>query len=158
MLNFHDIIIKRPISGAGLHAIILDKSPSSDQHLIRDIGSLGERSQQSGTDAQTETVNEAARLGELSQDPLPLAKSQLSDAYVAGMPQSVTNDSKLDFIEGGKTADGHAPIDEQYEDPSGQIAQISISHDGEYATAVCLAAQEPMDGDVGGEAAARNYL
>ncbi|KAI7208649.1 hypothetical protein KC333_g9064 [Hortaea werneckii] len=43
----------------------------------------------------------------------------------------------------------------QNDDLSGQIAKISISHDGEYATAVCLAAEEPMDGDVGGEAAAR---
>lgn len=40
-------------------------------------------------------------------------------------------------------------------DPSGQIAQISISHDGDYATAVCLAAQEPLAGDVGGELQAR---
>lgn len=43
----------------------------------------------------------------------------------------------------------------QNDDPLGQIAKISISHDGEYVTAVCLAAEEPMDGDVGGEAAAR---
>ena len=31
------------------------------------------------------------------------------------------------------------------DDVAGQIARLSISHDGEYATAVCLAAQEPMD-------------
>ncbi|KAI7209937.1 hypothetical protein KC343_g2176 [Hortaea werneckii] len=43
----------------------------------------------------------------------------------------------------------------QTDDLSGQIAKISISHDGEYATAVCLAAEEPMEGDVGGEAVAR---
>ncbi|KAI7554283.1 hypothetical protein KC331_g650 [Hortaea werneckii] len=43
----------------------------------------------------------------------------------------------------------------QHDNPSGQIAKISISHDGEYATAVCLAAEEPMDGDAGGEAAAQ---
>lgn len=41
---------------------------------------------------------------------------------------------------------------------SGQIAKISISHDGDYATAVCLAAEEPMEGDVGGEAGAREPL
>lgn len=28
------------------------------------------------------------------------------------------------------------------EEPAGQVVQISISHDGEYATAVCLAADE----------------
>ena len=50
------------------------------------------------------------------------------------------------------------PLDEDdvFRNLSGQIAQISISHDGAYATAVCLAAQEPLDGDVGGELAARN--
>jgi hypothetical protein len=46
--------------------------------------------------------------------------------------------------------------DEVLQNLSGQIAQISISHDRGYATAVCLAAQEPMNGDVGGELAARN--
>lgn len=33
--------------------------------------------------------------------------------------------------------------DEEQEEPAGQVVQISISHDGEYATAVCLAAKEP---------------
>ncbi|EME38368.1 hypothetical protein DOTSEDRAFT_57481 [Dothistroma septosporum NZE10] len=42
-----------------------------------------------------------------------------------------------------------------FDDLTGQIAKVSISHDGDYATAVCLAASEPMSGDVGGEAAAR---
>lgn len=38
---------------------------------------------------------------------------------------------------------------------SGQKVKINISHDGEYATAVCLAPEIPAEGDVGGEAAAR---
>ncbi|KAK3115633.1 hypothetical protein LTR53_004840 [Teratosphaeriaceae sp. CCFEE 6253] len=50
-------------------------------------------------------------------------------------------------------ASTHAPVSDN--DPSGQVAKISISHDGEYVTAVCLAAEEPRTGDVGGEAAAR---
>ncbi|KAF2721483.1 hypothetical protein K431DRAFT_268606 [Polychaeton citri CBS 116435] len=37
----------------------------------------------------------------------------------------------------------------------GQVVRISISHDSEYATAVCIAPLEPAPGDVGGEAAAR---
>ena len=37
----------------------------------------------------------------------------------------------------------------------GQIAKLSISHDGEYAVAMCIAGEEPMAGDVGGEALAR---
>lgn len=40
----------------------------------------------------------------------------------------------------------------------GQTVKVSISHDGDYATAVCLAAEEPAQGDVGGEAAARGML
>ncbi|KAI5366359.1 Putative holo-[acyl carrier protein] synthase [Septoria linicola] len=47
---------------------------------------------------------------------------------------------------------------EDQNDPSGQIAIISISHDKDYATAVCVAAEEPVPGDVGGEAAARLYF
>lgn len=43
-------------------------------------------------------------------------------------------------------------------DRSGQIVKVSISHDGDYATAVCLAAEEPAEGDVGGEAAARGMF
>ena len=42
-----------------------------------------------------------------------------------------------------------------FDDLTGQVAKVSISHDGDYATAVCLAANEPIPGDVGGEAAAR---
>jgi holo-[acyl-carrier protein] synthase len=38
---------------------------------------------------------------------------------------------------------------------NGQIVHISISHDGDYATAVCIAPEEAMPGDVGGEAEAR---
>lgn len=36
------------------------------------------------------------------------------------------------------------PLDneKEEEEPAGQVVQISISHDGEYATAVCLAAKE----------------
>lgn len=50
--------------------------------------------------------------------------------------------------------DLHAPLASKENEP-GQIVKISISHDGEYATAVCMAAVEPSPGDVGGEAAAR---
>jgi len=35
-----------------------------------------------------------------------------------------------------------ALVEEVDEDIPGQIVKISISHDGEYATAVCLAAEE----------------
>ncbi|OCL05498.1 hypothetical protein AOQ84DRAFT_441436 [Glonium stellatum] len=37
----------------------------------------------------------------------------------------------------------------------GQTVRVSISHDGDYAYAVCIAPTMPEPGDVGGEAAAR---
>lgn len=40
----------------------------------------------------------------------------------------------------GRIADEGAEVGQ--EEPAGQVVQISISHDGEYATAVCLAADE----------------
>jgi len=43
------------------------------------------------------------------------------------------------------------------EDCNGQVARVSISHDGDYACAVVLATEEPALDDVGGEAAARGY-
>ncbi|KAF2864496.1 4'-phosphopantetheinyl transferase [Piedraia hortae CBS 480.64] len=45
----------------------------------------------------------------------------------------------------------------QNDDLPGQVLKISISHDGDYATAVCLAPLDPLPGDVGGEAEARGY-
>jgi len=52
--------------------------------------------------------------------------------------------------------DGSAAETQDYDpDPDGQVAKVNISHDGDYATAVCLAVDLPRDGDVGGEAAAR---
>lgn len=44
------------------------------------------------------------------------------------------------------------------DDPSGQVAKLSISHDADYATAVCMAAEDSIPGDVGGEATARLYF
>lgn len=38
----------------------------------------------------------------------------------------------------------------------GQIVKLSISHDGEYAFAVCIAPEMPRLSDAGGKAAARN--
>ena len=42
-----------------------------------------------------------------------------------------------------------------FDELDGQIVRLSISHDGDYAYAVCMAPTMPEPGDVGGEAAAR---
>lgn len=41
-------------------------------------------------------------------------------------------------------------------DTDGQVVKLSISHDGDYAVATAIAAIEPVEGDVGGEASARD--
>jgi holo-[acyl-carrier protein] synthase len=47
----------------------------------------------------------------------------------------------------------------EMEQEPGQVVRVSISHDGDYATAVCIAASdEGREGDVGGEAAAREPI
>ena len=51
---------------------------------------------------------------------------------------------------------GDEMAEEVSDDISGQIAKVSISHDGEYATAVSMVAEGPIPGDVGGETAARS--
>ncbi|TKA82916.1 hypothetical protein B0A55_01303 [Friedmanniomyces simplex] len=74
-------------------------------------------------------------------------------------PEKVTSDDAKER-EGhddasGQQRDGLAIAYEvQDDDPDGQVAKVNISHDGEYVTAVCLAADQPREGDVGGEAAA----
>lgn len=47
--------------------------------------------------------------------------------------------------------------EESDHDPAGQMVALSISHEGEYATATCIAPLGEVPGDVGGEAAARMY-
>ena len=82
------------------------------------------------------------------------------DNSVGGGDVVPETDSRGDAIYGSIediNTDSHSvpAFQEGENDLSGQIAKISISHDGEYATAVCMAAEEPMDGDVGGETTAR---
>jgi holo-[acyl-carrier protein] synthase len=66
-----------------------------------------------------------------------------------------------DFLSNKEATASEAPPEEgqsrDKRDFDGQMVQISISHDGAYATAMCIAPEEPMPGDVGGEAAARGF-
>lgn len=64
----------------------------------------------------------------------------------------------LDLASAGN-ADIDTAADEESDenDPPGQMAAISISHDRDYATAVCIAPFGSLPGDVGGESAARMY-
>lgn len=70
----------------------------------------------------------------------------------SGSPKDSSSDGCTNSAEPDATS---KPLEQVYGELEGQIARISISHDGDYATAVCMTVDEPMAGDVGGEAAAR---
>ncbi|KAK0352530.1 hypothetical protein LTS02_014195 [Friedmanniomyces endolithicus] len=75
---------------------------------------------------------------------------------VTAILQSDVNDVLQQYGAANLQRDGSAVESLDHDpDPDGQVAKVNISHDGDYATAVCLAADLPRDGDVGGEAAAR---
>lgn len=70
--------------------------------------------------------------------------------------QNSSESEEQDANKSAEKAEFDAPVDVDADGgEAGQVVKISISHDGEYATAVCLACMEPRVGDVGGEAAAR---
>ena len=61
-------------------------------------------------------------------------------------PSQETNKQELE---------GGCSLMKDFDELDGQIVRLSISHDGDYAYAVCMAPTMPEPGDVGGEAAAR---
>ncbi|RMY77939.1 hypothetical protein D0862_13464 [Hortaea werneckii] len=141
-LSFKHIQILRQQQGPGIdqtgatYALILHRPASAIQAAF----DLKARDQSSHVE---DTVAKQDRSSELSSPESIAADDNPSEIQrETRLPLTV---DEQDFIS----------AEPQNDDPSGQIAKISISHDGEYATAVCLAAEEPMSGDVGGEAAAR---
>lgn len=156
-LTFHDIVIRNPpYSNSGyVHAVILDPSASND-----DLGASAATSdtllpEQKTLDHQNPSI-EATPDTEMSHE-LSQIPTWLRDRISKPSPPQ---DDRV--TPSGESRQEHAaestPLSKEDDlgELSGSIAQISISHDGGYATAVCLAAQEPMAGDVGGEVAARN--
>ena len=61
-------------------------------------------------------------------------------------PPQETNEQELEG--------GYSPM-KGFDELDGQIVRLSISHDGDYAYAVCMAPTMPEPGDVGGESAVR---
>lgn len=74
-------------------------------------------------------------------------------AQVGGGPQQINDQTRWKWLLAKDENLRVAPP--SHEDIEGQIARLSISHDGDYAMAVAMAVSEPAAGDVGGEAAAR---
>lgn len=153
-LSFHDVLIQRSRNGGGVFAVILDK-PSEERNAIDEDNVVFPKAERIAKQISSEMRNDLARTEQL-----------LSDHK---LPKEFSDYSEHHRTEGlnhrhGSIGDGTvvpSSMDElntssyKNDNISGQVAKVSISHDGDYATAVCLAAEEPMEGDVGGEAAAR---
>jgi len=128
-LGLQDIEIHRSFTSHGVFAVILE---SNTQYT----SSINRSGNGKGVEDRTEELSQESDAATL-RDEAPL------DYTIDGIPkEDSTPDNNHDTL--GELA--------------GQIAKISISHDGDYATAVCLATEEAMPGDVGGEAAARGLI
>lgn len=151
-LTFHDIIVRRAQPPNGyVHAVILDRTATGEDHigsllpagLNQDHGQFGDNIPLHETQPRTQSL-------------YPGSESS-SKVNATGFEGHQKDSSSLQPMPGVADDAQTQPLyeDDVLQNLSGQIAQISISHDGGYATAVCLAAQGPLDGDVGGELAAR---
>jgi phosphopantetheinyl transferase (holo-ACP synthase) len=156
-LSFHDILVLRSRSHGGLVAVILDKVAGDSNGTLaaamNDTDGLERPQDRSMSEVDERTDGRIhIRPDRLSdEEPRHAEKKQrLSNGDEA-------DDSLPQHFAAASGDDSHF-IEDQSDDLSGQVAKISISHDGEYATAVCLAAIEPMEGDVGGEAGARELF
>jgi len=128
-LGFQDVEIHRSLSSHGVFAVILESKTQHASSINRPWN--------------------GARVGDRLEELLP-------ESDTATLQAEASRDYTIDGI-----PKDSATIQGDYDMPSelhGQIARVSISHDGDYATAVCLAAEEAMPGDVGGEAAARGLV
>jgi hypothetical protein len=156
-LRFHDIVIRNPpYSTTGyVHAVILDSSEMTEGHnvsppspgsIIRERARTGQQERSNGLPTNAGVSPEAGSipgwLRERISEPDP-PQQDVTTLSTGSHPKDAADCNSSSH-------------DDEFEELSGQVAQISISHDGAYATAVCLAAEEPIAGDVGGEIAARN--
>lgn len=150
-LGFHDIVIKQANGRPGVFAVILDRLAL--RQGLQDSGStLPPHIEHSDTQPNDHDLD---RTGEDRLN-APTAATSTVNPRPVGHPSS-GNDLRFETV-GSEEADAlGAPgsTEADLDELSGQVARVSISHDGDYATAVCMAAEDPMESDVGGEAAAR---
>ena len=137
-----------------MHAIILD-DPTSNASRTRSASVSLDLDRDSTNDGRNGLLDESnhsteAVSGQVSQPCHSKLQTATEKPNEAGQDTAQPHERQPESI-GDEYSSG-----DDLEELSGQIAQISISHDSDYATAVCLASQGAMDGDVGGELAARN--
>ena len=155
-MSFHDIVILRLRDSPRIVAVILDETASVGETVYKSITTAADKTAHAET--QRSEVGNAAQQG-TSSTVHPRHDTFEPNSRHLDEDQDIPHDGKPEFIdksfEDVDLTNESTPSDKRYSDLCGQIARISISHDGEYATAVCLVAEEPIQGDVGGEAAAR---
>lgn len=120
----------------------INKKPSGIFALIRDTPGSPHPTEENRADRKSVPLESTGTIRKIKLD--RNTKKGLSGS--SGVPLTISGDENQDV---------EPDLESVYGELKGQIAKISISHDIGYATAVCLAAEEPMAGDVGGEAAAR---
>ena len=157
-LNFHEIVIRRPRYGGGMHAVILDKPASKTMPSVRRLNLSDPGTQGVQGHRNKSADDHSGRASNPLHDEALGLKSASYVSTTSGQLHPGTTEPAQVSTQDADNIQDHTAVDERDHDLSGQIAQISISHDGEYATAVCIAAQDAMEGDVGGEAAARDHL
>ena len=156
-LSFHDIIIRHPpySTGGYVHAVILDSSETTKGQMlsapptstiVRERTEAGHHGRSNGPQTNAEAPSGDVRTPRWLRDRISEPDAPQQDVATLSTEPHQKGNAERD----------PSSNEDEFREFSGQVAQISISHDGAYATAVCLAAQEPMDGDVGGEIAARN--
>ncbi|KAK3705655.1 hypothetical protein LTR37_013263 [Vermiconidia calcicola] len=150
-LSFHDVIIRSPIYGEEMSAVILDQPTSDNRPIEHEVRILNQLPSQD--ERQQDLINLYKPLGAvpLKRDTSPSTRTSTDERHTP-VQADPSNATGAENVDAGQSGDEDAS-----EELSGQVAKISISHDGDYATAVCLVAEEPMPGDVGGEAAARDH-
>lgn len=136
-LTFHDIMIKRATNGGGVLAVILDGT--SDPRRSVNSRAIVSSKVTSTTSSKSDTLfnwTDSRRTG-LQEDSVEDDPARLDE------PSELAeqNSADIGISSEGLRSDGVADASVAREG-AGQIAKISISHDGEYATAVCLAAEE----------------
>ena len=136
-----------------MHAIILD-DPTSNASRTRSASVSLDLDRNSTNDGRNSLLDESSHgteavSGQVSQPCHSKLQTATEKPNEAGQDTAQSHERQPESI-GDEYSSG-----DDLEELSGQIAQISISHDSGYATAVCLASQGTID-DVGGELAARN--
>ncbi|KAK5105763.1 hypothetical protein LTR62_002163 [Meristemomyces frigidus] len=136
-LNFQHIQILPSLSRTGpIYALILDKPASAYNRTVQQAEAQNKDTHHSGGD----------------MDP---TFQDVVDYNLGRRPKGRNGFSRSVSTESQDSSEDFIPGELQDDSVDGQVAKISVSHDGDYATAVCLAVEEPRQGDVGGEAAAR---